>query len=173
MGRSRRLVTPRRQRSHHEGQFLQSNQVLAWTRYLVTAPVCGVCRGCSRGGQRARPARGRRARGRESSRGCRVWPTRPPGWRSCWLGGIRAARSTAGARGCDGRDQKRVCNTSTCAVPTAPWRLLDRVEKRNPNGRARALRPQFEEDRLGAEEDASETIFGTRRTSKKMHVHSG
>ena len=171
--RSRGLVTPLCQLPHHEWQILQSNHVLAWTRHLVTATPCGVCRGCSRGGQRARPARGQCARGRGSSRGCRAWPTRRPGWRSCWSGGIRAARSTVGAPGCDGRDQKRVCNTSTCAVPTAPWRLLDRVEKRNPNGRARALRPQFEEDRLGAEEDASETIFGTRRTSKKMHVHSG
>ena len=171
--RSRGLVTPPCQLPHHEWQILQSNHVLAWTRHLVTAPACAVCRGYSQGVWHARPARARRARGHGSSRGCRAEPTKRPGWRSCWPAGIRAASSTAGAHGFDGRDQKRVCNTSTCVVPTAPWQLLVGVEQRNPSGRARALRAQFEEDGFGAEEDASETMLGTRRTSKKMHVHTG
>ena len=64
---------------------------------------------------------------------------------------------------------------SNPSQPAAPKTAgsQDGIEKRNPSGRARALRQQFEEDGPGPEEDPSETTFGRRRTRKKMHVHSG
>jgi hypothetical protein len=61
----------------------------------------------------------------------------------------------------------------TYAAPTAPWPLLDEVDKRSPIGHAYALSEQFEEDAKRPEEDASETMFGRRRIRKKMHIHTG
>jgi hypothetical protein len=55
-------------------------------------------------------------------------------------------RSTSGGSGCDGPGQKTPRNTSTYAVPTAPWPLLDRVEKCSPSGRATRPQAQFEEN---------------------------
>ncbi len=161
------------QRPHHEGDILQSDQALARTRNLVTAPAWGALPAHSPDARPARPVRAQHAPHPESSRGCRVGPARRPGWRSCWPNGNQVSSNTVDARGCDDPDQKGACNTSTYAAPPAPWPLLQRGTDRSPSGHAHALRRQFEEDRFGAEEDASETIFGRRRTSKKMHVHTG
>ncbi len=72
---------------------------------------------------------------------------------------------------------RRFAGMSDClhypGIPTSPWPLLDRVEKRNPIGHAHALKKKFEEDGLSPEEDASKTIFGRRWSRKKMHLHSG
>jgi hypothetical protein len=86
------------------------------------------------------PARGPHARGRESTWCSAVWSAKRLGWRPCLRHGKRSPNSTSDGPGCDGLNRKTPRNTSTYAVPTAPWSPLDRVEKVSPVGRAHALR---------------------------------
>ncbi len=161
------------QRSHHDWQIPQSNQALARSRNLVTPAACGACRAHIRDALRARPARERRVRGRGSTRGSGVGPTRRPGWRLCLRAGMRQPSSTVAACGCDSRDRKTARNTSTCAVRIAPRPLLDWVEQDSPIGHAHASRHSLKKTDLNPEEDASKTSIRRRRKTKKMHVQTG
>ena len=53
-----------------------------------------------------------------------------------------------------------------------PSLLLDWVEQASPNGRTRALRRSLKKIEINPEEDASETLIGRKRRTKKMHVHT-
>ena len=102
--------------------------------------------GHSQDARRARPERVPHEWGLRSTQCCAVWSAKRPGWRS-WLRADRPVlSSTSGGSGCDGPGQKTPRNTSTYAVPTAPWPLLDRVEKCSPSGRATRPQAQFEEN---------------------------
>ena len=138
---SRNLVAPARQgpgRSHHEWHIPQSNQPLAQSRDLVTHAARGADRGRNPGGQRARPARGRRAPGRGSTRRCLAGSAKRPDWRPCSRADMRRPSSSVAACGCDGQNRKTARNTSTCAVQTAPSPLPDWVEQDSPIGHAHA-----------------------------------
>jgi len=143
MGHSRDLVTRsplQAQSSHHDWEIAQSNHPLAQSRNLVTV-LHGQSPCCHSPDERhARPAREPRARGHGSTRCFAVWPARPLDWLPCSRHGTRWLSRTSDGPGCDGQDQKTPRNTSTYAVRTAPWPLLDRVEKSSPSGRAHALR---------------------------------
>ena len=102
--------------------------------------------GHSQDARRARPERVPHEWGLRSTLCCAVWSAKRPGWRP-WLRADRPVlSSTSGGSGCDGPGQKTPRNTSTYAVPTAPWPLLDRVEKCSPSGRATRPQAQFEEN---------------------------
>ena len=81
----------------------------------------------------------------------------------CWRAGNQVWGSTVDVLQCVGQHQKITGSTSTYAVPTEPWPLLERVEKRNPVGHAHALKGQFEENGFSPEENVSKTIFGRTR----------
>ena len=176
MGPLSNLVTPAfagERRSHHDCRILQCNHALAGSTNLVTPAGRAAWYGCNRDAGRARPAPGPHARRRGSSPGCAVWQATRPGWRPCWRTGNQPWGSTVDVLQCAGQHQKIAGSTSTYAVPTEPWPLPDRVEKRNPVGHAHTRKGQFEEDGFRPEEDASKTIFGRTRSRKKMHLHSG
>ena len=134
------------QRSHHDWRILQRNHALAGSTNLVTSAGRAAWHGHTRDAGHARPAPGPHARGRRSSPGCPVWQATRLDWRLCWRAGNQAWGSTVGVPQCAGQHQKIAGSTSTYAVPTGPWPLLERVEKRNPVGHAHALNGQFEED---------------------------
>src|SRR5665647_1206168 len=142
MGHSRDLVTPsglQAQSSHHDWEIPQSNHPLAQSRNLVTAPLWQTGCGHTPDALRAKPAHEPRARGRGSTLCSAVWPAKRLGWRPYLRADRPVLSRTSDAPGCDGPDQKIPRNTSTYAVPTAPWPLLDRVEKSSPVGHAHAL----------------------------------
>ena len=172
----RDLVTPLQQASagrHHEWKVLQWIPRLARSRHLVTRARSGACRGHSRDARRASAARARRAPGRESTRCSAVAPTKRPDWRPYSRHGIALLSRSVDARGCDGPNRISARNTNTCAVRTAPSPLLDRVAQSSPIGSAHALRRSLKKTTINPEEDASETLIGRRRTTKKMHVQTG
>lgn len=176
MGRLTNLVTSLFagcQLPAHHWVIPQCNHALACSTHLVTLARYVAWDGCIRDAGRARPVPGPHAPGRGSSPGCAVWQATRPDWRSCWRAGNQAWGSTVDVLQRAGQHQKIVGSTSTYAVPTLPWSLLERVEKRNPVGHAYALNGQFEEDELRPEENASKTIFGRTRSRKKTHLHSG
>ena len=90
--------------------------------------------------QAARPACAGRVPDHKSSQRSGVGPTMQPDWRPCWRGGNRRLSNTVADHGCEGQEQKKPRNTSTYAVPTSPWALLSRVNRRRHIDRARTLR---------------------------------
>ena len=170
--RSRDLVALRPQRPRHDWEIVQADQALACSRALVTRVATGACCGCTRDGQRAKPERGRRERGRGSTRCSRGGQAKRSDWRPCSRVCSRRQSNAVGDRGCDGLGRKRARNTSTCAVQLAPWPLPDWVEQASPNGRTRAPRRSLKKTEINRKEDASKTQIGRKRMAKKTHVHT-